>query len=434
MKSNMSNEKTPPSKIALTVSFATDACALFYHICIFFVFWGLKVYPMVFYNIISISVFTLILFLLKLKKSVIALFTLGVVEVIVHQVLAEYFIGSESSFHFFIFMMGLLPYLVFDYRFKVSIPITAITSIIFVILEIYNFDPVYSISDRAIFILRYLNISVTIFIIINTILLFTIIVSKSEKNLTTQNNMLESEIKRAAVIQQAFFRQNLSGLRGWNISFYTKPMAGVSGDFFDFYRSENKLDGFGIFDVSGHGISSGLITMLVKNIIHQEFYAKKDLELWEILNSINDRIVEEKGEVENYLTGILVRFYSKEAEMVIAGHPTPLIFRKSTGECDYLKKTSDSTGAIGIAGFPTYYISQFVDFEEGDRLLFFSDGVLEAIDERKEAFGHLRLLRAFQESVDLDVDTQMEYIKDVVSEFRGSCAQNDDISLICIGR
>ena len=60
--------------------------------------------------------------------------------------------------------------------------------------------------------------------------------------------------------------------------------------------------------------------------------------------------------------------------------------------------------------------------------------MLEAIDERKEAFGHLRLLRAFQESVDLDVDTQMEYIKDVVSEFRGSCAQNDDISLICIGR
>ena len=430
----MNRDVNKPSKLAITLSIATDTCALLYHIMILFVFLALKVYPMVMYNIISITVFSSILIFLIHKRSVVVLYTIAAVEVIIHQVLAEYFIGTISSFHFLIFMMGVLPFLVFDYRFKISIPFTILTSVIFLFLENYEFQPIYMISDRANFILRYLNISITIFIIILTILLFTYIVSKTEKSLTTQNNMLESEIKRAAVIQSAFFRQNIDGLRGWDISYYTKPMAGVSGDFFDFYRTDNKIDGFGIFDVSGHGISSGLITMLVKNIIHQEFYANKEQELWEILNNINDRIVEEKGEVENYLTGILVRFTQKRAEMVIAGHPTPILYKKSTGKCDYLAKTTDSTGAIGIAGFPTYYISQFVDFEEGDRLLFFSDGVTDAISERGESFGRLRLLRAFEESVNLNADSQMEYLKEYISEFRGNCEQNDDVSLICINK
>ncbi len=434
MKNSSKGKSQGPSRIATIVGNAAAICSLLYHIGVLFIFFYMKIYPLAYYNIFSCLFFASIIVLIRLRKSFVVLYLLSMIEVMFHQSLANYMIGSNASFDLFIFAMGLLPFLIFDYRIKISVPFTLISSITFMILQNQHFPGVYPIPPQTINFFYNLNLGGTIVMIIITILLFTTIVAKVERNLTVQNGMLESEIKRASVIQQAFFRQDVNGLIGWDVANYIKPMAGVSGDFFDFYKSNRNLDGFGIFDVSGHGISSGLITMLVKNIIHQEFYKNKNDDVWEILNNINDRIVEEKGEVENYLTGILVRFTDKQAEMVIAGHPTPLIYRKSSGLADYLRKTTDSSGAIGIAGFPTFYVSQFVDFEAGDRMLFFSDGVTDAVNDRQEVFGRDRLLNAFCESVNLDANQQIEYIKSTISEFRGSAEQNDDISLICIAR
>ncbi|MCR4579268.1 MAG: SpoIIE family protein phosphatase [Treponema sp.] len=394
----------------------------------------LKVYPMFFYNIVSITVFAVILLLIPHSKSIVPLFVIAAAEIILHQILADYFVGTETNFHFFIFMVGILPYLFFDYRISVSIPVTTITTIIFVLMENIHFPGLYEISPLSVKFLRYLNVTISIIIIILSILLYTMQVAKSENKLTGQNLMLEDEIRRASVIQQAFLKQDETEFEKWDVGFFNKPMAGVSGDFFDFYRTNKNLDGFGIFDVSGHGISSGLITMLVKNIIHQEFYNNSRLELWEILNKINDRIIEEKGDVENYLTGILVRFNETQAEMVIAGHPAPIIYKKNSDKCDFLSKTTESSGAIGIANFPTFYISQYVDFEVGDRLLFFSDGATDIINEKKESFGRERLLEAFRESVNMNAASQTEYIKAKLSAFRGSAIQNDDVSFICINR
>ena len=54
--------------------------------------------------------------------------------------------------------------------------------------------------------------------------------------------------------------------------------------------------------------------MLVKNIIIQEFYNGKELKLSEIVSKINDRVLNEKGNIENYLTGILCRINHSEQD------------------------------------------------------------------------------------------------------------------------
>lgn len=439
-------EKYQPSKMAVLIGFVATLFALLYHIVIICVFKWLNINQMVLYNIFSILLFSVLLTIIPRGKSLVPIFIIAIAEVIAHQILAEHFIGTETKFHFIIFMTGLLPYFVFDYRLKIATPLTVISSLIFIILDtdilrilhvqfFTDFFPVTSvISPRTVIFLKTINITFSILLIVSTILLFSFLVSRSESRLARQNLMLEDEIKRASVIQQAFFKHDVSYAKNWDISFYNNPMAGVSGDFFDFYKNGNTLDGFGIFDVSGHGISSGLVTMLVKNIIYQEFYNNSDMDLWEILNKINDRIVEEKGEVENFLTGIIVRFMPDKAELVMAGHPAPLMYKSHSGRCDYMDKTAESIGAIGMAGAPTFYDSQFVDFTKGDRLFFYSDGVTDVLNDKGEDFGKIRLLRAFAESVDLTAQSQMDYIKEKISRFRGSMPQNDDISMICICR
>lgn len=414
------------------VSGFTDVFALLYHIMIQIWFLQIKVMPMFFYNIISVSVFVVLLILIFHVKSYVVVFFIAYIEVICHQILAEYYLGTETSFHFFILMMGLLPFLVFEKRFFISAPTALFSSLIFITLEYIKFVPKYEIADNIITAIKFVNITISVLVIVFMLCIFTIIVYNIEDNLETKNTNLEKEIKMAAVIQRSFFKQNLTEINNYQVSYYSKPMAGVSGDLFDFFRTGENIDGLGVFDVSGHGISSGLVTMLVKNIIHQEFYTKEKMDLWEILNNINGRVIEEKGDIENYLTGILLRTNQNNIEIAIAGHPKPIIYHHKTGICEFLQLKKESIGAIGIPGFPAYYTSELINFENGDELFIYTDGLVDTINERKESFGKDRLLNLIYRVSNMPVKTQAEEIEKKLAMFQGRAPQTDDVTFIII--
>ena len=414
------------------VAYFTDSCALIYHVIVFFVFLILGATPMAAFNILSISLFSTLIIKIKKAKSIVPLYLIASVEVILHQILADYFFGSFTCFHFFILLMGLLPYLIFRNRYVLAAILTILTSILFVALENVSMPGVYQLSSTVQKTLRILNISMTIFIIIFMIMIFTHAIFSFETNLQNSNQKLINEIKMASVIQQNFFKQDTSDLENCELDYYSKAMSGVSGDIYDFYKTNHHLDGLGIFDVSGHGISSGLITMLVKNIIHQEFYSHPDLHLWEIMNHINTRVIEEKGDIENYLTGVLARVDGNSIELCSAGHPMPIIYHKKTKTCELLVQNENSAGAIGLKDMPVFYYSQNVDFNKGDELILYSDGITEMTNSQKEAFGVERFMNLIQEVGESSVNNQIMAISHALKKFRGEKAQSDDITFIIL--
>ena len=417
---------------ARLVSFFVTASSLLYHITICVIFYLLGVMPMFYYNFISITVFTVILILVPRMKSYVLLYNIALLEVIAHQIFADYFLGSYCSFHSFILLMGLLPFLVFENKKRYSLPITFISSVLYIYFSCRDIEAHAVVSQSALFGIRCMNICITVFMILLVVLIYTSVVFRIEHYLKNHSENLENEIKMAAVIQQSFFLQEVNNIKKYEVAYFSQPMVGVSGDLYDLYKSGDKLDGLGVFDVSGHGISSGLVTMLVKNIIHQEFYNQKDAELWEIVNSINDRVIEEKGEIQNYLTGILVRLYDNKFEIVSAGHPAPILYKKSTGKCEYLKLGDRSVGVIGIAGFPVYYESIFYDFEDGDELILFSDGVVDIKNDKEEYFGKDRLLEAAKVHLDKPAAEQVSFIANSIYSFCGNREQNDDLTIIVL--
>lgn len=426
------NNNLTEDRAKIVATFCTS-CALIYHILILFVFIFLEVYPMIFYNIFSIFLFSLVIIRIQKVNNYIKLYALASLEVIPHQILADYFLGSYANFHFFILLMGLIPFLVFKNKSRLLIPFAFFTSFLFIIIENLQIQPKYEITPLVNFVVRLINVSLSVGIIFFMILIFTYVVENYETDLRNTNQALANEIDLAAIIQQNFFKQDLIGLKNVEISCYSKPMAGVSGDVYDFYRTDNKLDGFGLFDISGHGISSGLVTMLVKNIINKEFYEHKDFELWEIMSHINECVISEKGDIQNYLTGILIRFKKDdELELVSAGHPMPILYHHETGKCELLIQDPSSMGAIGIADFPVFYNSIFVPLKKNDEIILYSDGVTDVLNEKNENFGLSNFMKAIEKFALGSVKEQTEEIANEIKLFRGNRKQTDDLTFIIL--
>ena len=256
----------------------------------------------------------------------------------------------------------------------------------------------------------------------------------SRAQLQYEKDRTQKEIELASFVQQSFYNQTIPQLDNWEIATYMKPLAGVSGDLYDIFYTGNHLNGLGIFDVSGHGISSGLVTMLVKNIIEQEFNDGTKEKLEDVMYIINDRLIEEKGNIENYMTGILLRLKENNIEFVNAGHPSILIFRDSDKEPQIMPREKSQCGVIGISDFPINFHSTNLFINRNDTLLFYTDGIIEASNENDEQFGTKRLLESFKKCRNLPLNAQINSIIADLKQFIGAKALNDDITIMMLRR
>ncbi|MCR4949552.1 MAG: serine/threonine-protein phosphatase, partial [Treponema sp.] len=249
-----------------------------------------------------------------------------------------------------------------------------------------------------------------------------------------QNNHIQSmerEIELAAFVQESFSKRKMPELKDFDIAYYSKAMAGVSGDMYDFYTDDDVLEGAGIFDVSGHGIASGLVTMLVRNIFQQEFHQNETSPLYEVMEIIDKRIRIEKRNIENYLTGILLRMKGNTIEIVNAGHPCPIIYKKKTGECSYFdEKREFSSTVIGLSPIEPFFQETSFEMESGDEIILFTDGIKEAMNALHNEYGSSRFLISVKNAVQRDFKGQIPSVLADIGHFTENAAQSDDITIV----
>lgn len=239
-----------------------------------------------------------------------------------------------------------------------------------------------------------------------------------ERIKNTHIESMEKEINLAAFVQESFTKNKIPELDNYELSYYSKAMAGVSGDMYDFYTQGTTLKGAGIFDVSGHGIVSGLVTMLVRNIFQQEFFQNSDKKLSEIMEIIDKRIKNEKHDIENYLTGILLRIKGKKIEIVNAGHPSPIIYRKNSGECSFFdEKRQFSSSVVGLSSIDATFRQTEFEMSAGDELILFTDGVKEALNSERKEYGNNRILDSVHNAVENSFDNQIHMILSDMGHF-----------------
>ena len=270
------------------------------------------------------------------------------------------------------------------------------------------------------------------------------VVALRTKELSEANYVLSKGLETVAHVQKNFLPPKNKTFRGWDLAIsYNALDNNVSGDLYDYYFSEGFLDGMGIFDVSGHGIPAGLMTILAKSIISQHFITGMNSaeSISNVLKDINKSYIKEKVNVENYITGILFRFseFNKKdvcsVEFANAGHPYPLLYSAEQNKVIELKQEEEKQyGILGVEGLDVSFPPISLRAAQNDIIVCFTDGLTDCQNHNGEAFGKDRIIKMIQQYHHESAIMLMNRIMDKFSDFIGNGKISDDITLIVLKR
>ncbi len=253
----------------------------------------------------------------------------------------------------------------------------------------------------------------------------------------------EMDLEMASVVQRNFFPHPNKQFRGWEIGVCYSPAAKVSGDFYDYYNYNDNLNGISLFDVSGHGLSASLVTMLSKNIISRVFQTgfRRKESIDRVLNKINNMILAEKGDIDNYMTGILCRFDDEadgkcRVELGNAGHPYPFMYSLAEDKVYELKGDDGNPhyGAIGMKAITVSFARSKLLMDKGDILFLFTDGISEASNPRQAQFGSERIKEILKENHDKSSADIISSVVKALEAFTEGKPIDDDVTLIVAKR
>ncbi|OHD16368.1 MAG: hypothetical protein A2087_02855 [Spirochaetes bacterium GWD1_61_31] len=239
--------------------------------------------------------------------------------------------------------------------------------------------------------------------------------SEASARLKGANEAAATDMRMAVQVQQGFFPKEQPRTSRWEASFVLLPAAGISGDFFDFYTSQaDTLDGLVVGDVSGHGIASGLVTVLARSVFHRNFYEYRNLSLGKVMDAINEELIAELEAVDNYLTVALLRLNEAGyVEYTSAAH-TEILYR-GLGRPRAVELKPKGVDAykgfpIGRGGLAVPYKSIRFKLNPGDSLLIYTDGVSEQRNVDGEEFGLDGVITALSSAPSEDAKSALNFI------------------------
>ncbi|MBN1495559.1 MAG: SpoIIE family protein phosphatase [Spirochaetes bacterium] len=254
--------------------------------------------------------------------------------------------------------------------------------------------------------------------------------------LTDARRIAQMDMDMAAQVQRTLLAAEPPRVEGWDVAVKLKPMAQVSGDLYDFYATGGSLEGIALFDVSGHGIASGLITMIARSVFHRNFTRGRKLPLARVLQNANRDLINEIGKVDNYLTGILLRFDSGTVEYVNAGHSDLLLKKGDSHKVGIVNiKDHDIKGMfLGAEGVDLPYEDISFNTSTGDVLLLYTDALYESRNQQGEEFGIESLRASLKNAPAGSARNILDSIASDLFSFVGSSELQDDLTIIVVKR
>jgi len=243
-----------------------------------------------------------------------------------------------------------------------------------------------------------------------------------------ERERIEQELRVARTIQQASLPKEVPRLEGWQIAPYYRPAREVGGDFYDFhFLSEGRL-GLVTGDATGKGVPAALVMSTTCGMLQLAAQALHSSSPGEVLEQVNEALL-----ARIPLNMFVTCFYaildpeSGSLRYANAGHDLPYLWH--SGDCEELRARGMPLGLMpGMS-----YEEGEVSLREGNCVLFYSDGLVEAHDPKGEMFGFPRLrARVAEHGEERSLgDLLLEELYSFVGE---GWEQEDDITLLTLKR
>lgn len=234
-----------------------------------------------------------------------------------------------------------------------------------------------------------------------------------------ERERMQSEADEARTVQQSLLMKAVPLVPGFAFETAWHPAGAVAGDWFDFIDLGGERYGIALADVSGKGMPAALLMSATRSILRP--LAKLYPSPGETLMHLNQTLSEDfpLGKFVTMIYAVLDA-RSREITVASAGHLRPLLIN---GECTFLDVETGLPLGLGTSSYPEHKIK----LRPGTKLLFYTDGITEAVNHNEEEYGPDRLIEHF-----LQPDACIEGLIEEVQRFGHGSDRTDDATAVLI--
>jgi sigma-B regulation protein RsbU (phosphoserine phosphatase) len=264
--------------------------------------------------------------------------------------------------------------------------------------------------------------------------------SRSREELRTKTALMEENLRTAREIQLTMLPQQYPtfphGATAEQSAFQFvhryEPAESVSGDFFSISAISDTEVGVFICDVTGHGVRAALVTAMIRALSEElkplaldpgSFLRKVNFDLCSILKNTGSPML---------TTGFYAVADSRTGRLRFAnaGHPKPLIIRRSLGQVEPLANANGrSQPALGLFDDPPYQTSE-TTLAPGDFLMLFTDGLYELQGQNEELYSQERLTLDVTNFLNHPPGVLFDELLEVIRAFAVNGEFDDDVCLV----
>lgn len=239
---------------------------------------------------------------------------------------------------------------------------------------------------------------------------------------------MHQEIEMAATIQRKIIPQQLPQIEGYDLAGINIPSLEIGGDYYDVTKLKDGRYLLIIADVAGKGVASGLLVNTLNASLNA--YVENDFQLTEVAERLN-KIIFNASTPEKYITGFIALLEPESGviEYLNAGHNP--IFYAENGK---LVKLDKGGLAFGMLDFSFPYESTRIQLEPGEKILFYTDGITEAMNHDNEEYTDQRLEYFFLSENPVNAETFIENLLADIKAHTMDTPQSDDITALYLSR
>jgi len=239
-----------------------------------------------------------------------------------------------------------------------------------------------------------------------------------------EKKRLEKEIELARNIHSALLPQEAPIIPGFDLAGMNISSFDVGGDYYDFIHLPAGGWGLAIADVAGKGLGASLIMSGFRAALRAE--VRHNLQPHQLMHKVNHFVMESTAE-GSFVTAFYATLIGNQFSYINAGHNPPILLHQD-GSVIFLEN-----GGI-VLGIETeqYYQQQLIELRPGDDILFYTDGLTEAMNPQQEEYGLKRAVKALKKTAGLNAADRLNSILQKVTRFTKGAGLLDDLTLMIL--